>query len=254
MRLFQAELLKLLTIRTPKVLLAVAGVIAVVVGVIQVIVIEYPDGSPSLSAGQVAGMLAGASAAIPLALIIGAVGSTGELRHRTEFLNHLITPRRWPQLLARIGAYLIFGLAFAAVLFTTILALIAGWALIRVGEMPWGPDSTRILLGVAMVTAAYTAVGLAVGTIVRNQVVAVTLIVAWAFILEGLVSLPLLLIDPRLSSVLPVQAAQALLIGDSFGDDFAISFGLWPTVGIIAAWTVGLSGIGIWRTLAADTR
>ncbi|MGB3736902.1 MAG: hypothetical protein WA964_18225 [Ilumatobacter sp.] len=61
----------------------------------------------------------------------------------------------------------------------------------------------------------------------------------------------------RLTSLMPIQATQALLIDDALrgaGFDEAISFGVWPTVGIIMAWTVSLSALGMWRTLSSDVR
>ncbi len=256
MRLLRAELLKLWTVRTPKLFLAIAAVVAVIAAAIQIAFIEFRDGDPTLSSGQVAGLLAGAAVAIPLATFIGAIGSTSELRHRTEYLNHLITPSRWPQVTARLGAYLLFGLAFAAVILGGLLISILGWALIRVGEVPWGSTPTRILLGVALATSAYTAIGLAIGSIFRNQILAVSLLAGWIFVLEGFVLIPLALIDLRLTSLLPIQVIYALLIDDALIDtEFgAISFGVWPTVGIIAAWTVGLSAVGMWRTLTSDIR
>lgn len=54
---------------------------------------------------------------------------------------------------------------------------------------------------------------------------------------------------------MPIQAIQALLIDDALQEldaDFAISFGLWQTAGIILAWTFGLSVFGVWRTLNSE--
>ncbi len=256
MNLLQAELMKLWTVRTPKVLLGVGALIAVIAAVIQIIVIETRDGDPTLSAGQVAGLLAGAAAAIPLATFIGAVGSTSEIRHRTEYLNHLTTPRRWPQVAARLMAYILFGLAFAGVLLASLLLSVLAWALIRVGGMPWGATPTRILLGVALATAAYTAIGLAIGSIFRNQILAVGLLAAWMFVIEGFLVIPLAIIDLRLTSILPVQVIYALLIDDALDSTEigAISYGLIPTIGIILTWTVGLTAVGMWRTLNSDIR
>ncbi len=256
MRLFQAELLKLWTVRTPRVLLGVAAVVALVAAVIQIGWIEYQDGDPTLSEGQVAGLLSGAAAAIPLAMFIGAIGATSEIRHRTEYLNHLVTPTRWPQASARLGAYLLFGLLFAGILLSALLVTVLTWALIRVGEVPWGSTPSRILFGVALATSAYTAIGLAVGSIFRNQILGVGLLAAWMFAIEGFIVLPLALVDLRLTSIMPIQAIQALLIDDALDNTEigAISYGVWATASIILAWTVGLSIIGMWRTLTSDIK
>ena len=74
------------------------------------------------------------------------------------------------------------------------------------------------------------------------------------FVIEGFVVVALSLIDLRLTSLPPVQAIQALLIDDALAEAGldGISFGVWPTAGIILTWTVGLSAIGIWRTLTSD--
>lgn len=260
MRLLRAELMKLSTVRTPKILLVVAALIAIMAAGAQILAIELRDGDPTLSSDQVALLLAGAAPAIPMALFIGAIGATGEVRHRTEYLNHLITPTRWQQAVARLGAYFLFGLTFALVLLGPLLATVLGWALIRVGEVPWGATPNRIVFGIILATAAYTVIGLAVGAILRNQILAVGLLAAWMFVIEGFFVLLVGLIDLRWSSLFPVQAIQALLIDDAFDEGLAeaglggIAFGVWTTAGIIAAWTIGLSAIGMWRTLNSDIR
>lgn len=254
MKLLQAELMKLWTVRSPKVLVATSAFIALIAAVIQIIIIETRDGDPTLSAGQIAGLLAGSAAAIPLAAFIGAIGATSEIRHRTEYLDHLLTPTRWPQVAARFGAYLLFGLIFAAVLLASLLLTVLAWAFVRVGEVPWGSTPTRILLGVALATAVYTAIGLAIGSIFRNQILAVALLAAWVFVIEGFLVLPLAVIDLRLTSLLPVQAIYALLIDDALDNTEigSISYGVWPTAGIMCTWMVGLSAIGMWRTLKSE--
>lgn len=252
--LFRAELLKLWTVTAPKVLLICAAVVATFSATAQIAIIEANEGDPSLSAGQVAGLIAGSAAAIPLALFIGVVGSTNDIRHRTEYLNHLVSPVRWRFTTARLGAYVLFGLTFSAALLVALLTVMFAWALLRVGTIPWGPEATRITAGVGLATSAYTAIGLAVGSIFRNQIVAVGFVAVWMFALEGLLLLPLALVDLRWTSVLPIQAIQALLLDDALeGTGIgAISFGAWPTAAIILAWTVLLTTAGVVRSLTAD--
>lgn len=124
-----------------------------------------------------------------LFLLFGAVGATGEFRHRTLAPAVLIAPDRLRLLLARIQAYslagLLFGLIIAIITLGIGLALIGG----EPGPGLTGGDYTKLGVGGVLDVVVCAAIGVGVGTLVRNQVAAVVGILIWLTILEPLTGL-----------------------------------------------------------------
>jgi ABC-2 type transport system permease protein len=120
-------------------------------------------------------------------LLFGAVGATGEFRHRTLAPAVLIAPDRFRLVLARLGAYSLTGLLVGVL--TGAIALGIGLALLGGEPAPALAASDYLKLGggglIDVVLAA--AIGVGVGTLVRNQVAAVVGTLVWLSILEPLV-------------------------------------------------------------------
>jgi ABC-2 type transport system permease protein len=120
-------------------------------------------------------------------LLFGAVGATGEFRHRTLAPAVLIAPDRLRIVVARLGAYTITGLLVGVL--TGAIALGIGLALLGGEPAPALTGSDYLKLGggglIDVVLAA--AIGVGVGTLVRNQVAAVVGTLVWLTILEPLV-------------------------------------------------------------------
>jgi MFS family permease len=124
-----------------------------------------------------------------LFLLFGAVGATGEFRHRTLAPAVLIAPDRLRLVLARIGAYKLAGLAFGLVIAVVTLGI--GLALMggEPGPELTGSDYVKIGVGGLLDVVLAAAIGVGVGTLVRNQVAAVIGILVWLTILEPLTGL-----------------------------------------------------------------
>jgi ABC-2 type transport system permease protein len=137
----------------------------------------------------------GFGGAISLVLLLfGAVGATAEFRHRTLAPAVLIAPDRLRLFLARIAAYTLTALGLAAVM--ALITIVIGVPLLG-GEK--GPDLaagdyTKLVAGGLLVAMLAAALGVAFGTLVRNQVFAVISILVWVTILEPLLGL----IDDRI--------------------------------------------------------
>jgi hypothetical protein len=183
MRLLSGELIKLRTTRTAigfgtaGLLLALA---ATLISILAGDLTSVDDKRNALNFGGGIGILF---------LLFGAVGATGEFRHRTLAPAVLIAPDRFRLVLARIGAYKLAGLAFGALIVVVVLGI--GLALMggEPGRRLSGSDYVKLGVGGLLDVVLCAAIGVGVGTLVRNQVAAVVGILIWVTILEPLTGL-----------------------------------------------------------------
>jgi ABC-2 type transport system permease protein len=226
-RLIAGELIKVRTTRTA-LGFGAAALLLVVAGVTITILAGHPDTiedkRSALNFGD------GISLVL---LLFGAVGATGEFRHRTLAPAVLIAPDRLRLLVARVGAYALTGAALAAVI--AIVALAIGIPLLAGESGPdlAGGDYVNLVVGGLLVSALAVAIGVAFGTLVRNQVFAVIGILVWVTILEPLVGL----IKDRL---LDYTLGSAMTGVAEAGSD-RLSFG--GAILVLLAWTVAMFAV-----------
>jgi ABC-2 type transport system permease protein len=226
-RLIAGELIKVRTTRTA-LGFGAAALLLVVAGVTITILAGHPDTiedkRSALNFGD------GISLVL---LLFGAVGATGEFRHRTLAPAVLIAPDRLRLLVARVGAYALTGAALAAVI--AIVALAIGIPLLAGESGPdlAGGDYVNLVVGGLLVSALAVAIGVAFGTLVRNQVFAVIGILVWVTILEPLVGL----IKDRL---LDYTLGSAMTGVAEVGSD-RLSFG--GAILVLLAWTVAMFAV-----------
>jgi ABC-2 type transport system permease protein len=166
--LIRGELIKAITTRT---IFAYAAM-AVVLAVGQVLASLLPGWGDLMSQDDKKEALGG----LPLlVLLLAIVGAAGEYRHRTAAPAALVAGRDAGRLLvARAGAYAVAGAAVAAL--ATVITLAVGLPLLadRPGPAVSAGD-VALIAGGSLVAAALLAVfGVALGALVRNQVVALT--------------------------------------------------------------------------------
>ncbi len=143
-----------------------------------------------------------------LVLVVGILISAGEYRHGTAADTFLTTPRRHRVLAAKltVGA----GVGLAAGVITSV-------ACVGIADVLYGLDNATFPFGDAEVwltvagTLAYTTLfavlGVAIGSLVRNQVLAVAVALAWFAVVEH----TLVTLVPDLGRWLPAAAGQAIV-------------------------------------------
>jgi MFS family permease len=182
-RLLRGELIKLRTTRTAIGFGAAGLLLALAATLISILagdLTSLDDKRNALNFGGGIGILF---------LLFGAVGATGEFRHRTLAPAVLIAPDRLRLVLARIGAYKLAGLAFGLLIAIVVLGI--GLALMggEPGQELSGSDYVKLGVGGLLDVILSAAIGVGVGTLVRNQVAAVVGILVWLTILEPLTGL-----------------------------------------------------------------
>lgn len=184
-RLLSSELLKLRTTRTFLALMACSLALIVVISV------------PAAAAGNLKttgtpgrALLAVAGLAPLFALVIGVIGVTTEFRHGTITPSLLVEPVRTRQMAAKLAAQLIAGLALGAVCYTACAGIVS-MILSRRGIATGMSTSDWIgaVIGGALATMLYAALGLGVGALLRNQAGAIVVVLAWVFVIESLLGI-----------------------------------------------------------------
>jgi hypothetical protein len=226
-RLVAGELIKVRTTRTA-LGFGVSALLLVLAGVL----ISILAGDPT-SADDKRLALSFGSGVSTVLLLFGAVGATGEFRHRTLAPAVLIAPDRVRLFVARVGAYTLAALLLAALML--IVAFAVGIPMLsgRGGADLTGGEYAEVAIGGVLATALAAALGVGLGTLVRNQVAAVVGILVWITIVESLIGLISEDVVPYLPGVLLGRVGQG---GD--GD-----MSLAPATLLLLGWTVAFCAV-----------
>lgn len=181
-----------------------------------------------------------------LMLVLGVLIITTEFRHGTSSSTFLVSPRRWPVMVAKLAAAILIAL-LAGLLYVLVngglaLPIYSG----RGGTLPPASNLTEIYAGIVASFALLCAFGLGIGAIVRNQVGAIIAAIAVFFVVSGLPEL----LPGSIGEYFPAQAVGTLhgrVEGD--GNLTQLEGGV-----VLAAWSFALVAIGTalvsWRDLS----
>jgi ABC-2 type transport system permease protein len=204
----RSELRKMRTTRTNLGLLL--GLIAII------LLAVLADGLTSGSLGQLDSqkqLFGNGTAAAIFAALIGIMAVTSEFRHGTIRATFVFTPVRSRVVAAKVLASLIVGIAFGVL--AQALTFGVGYAVLRGRgiEVLLGADDIRLLvLGTLGMSALWAALGVGIGAVVRNQVLAIVGVSVWAFLVETL----LYQLLPGVGRYTP-GAASSAMTGDTSG-------------------------------------
>jgi len=156
----------------------------------------------------------GGSVGYVFPLLVGTLMVTSEFRHQTLTPTFLGTPRRGTALWAKVvvGALIggLFGLLAVIAAVGPAAALLAGFGL----DTELGAGDAWALMGRTLIAMALWAlVGVGVGALVRNQVVAIVIVLAFTQFIEPLLRLAGSFVDglDEATRFLPGAASDALI-------------------------------------------
>jgi hypothetical protein len=178
--LLRAEILKLRTTRTFVTLTGVAVGTSVLIAALVAILTEPTRGTVLVD------VFASDTSSFFI-LVLGVVGITGEWRHRTITSSLLAAPDRPRFLAAKTLGFATAGLV--ASLVVAVVVSIVGAAILGVRDLPL-PGLGELAGQVgrnAVLAALLGAFGVAVGALVRNQIVGLVSLFAVSFVIEPLV-------------------------------------------------------------------
>jgi ABC-2 type transport system permease protein len=209
--LLRSELRKLSTGRTVLVLTAfgllLAGVSAAF-GLFATDLVGPFTGSERQVADAVG---AGPSGSTVIALIVGILSVTTEFRHATIGRTLQLAPSRTRVLIAKLAAAVVYALVLVVLTLAVVAVLVAVAAAGADVRPRWGPDATRALWQAPIAFALNAMLGVAVGALLRSQVVAIAVTLVWLFVVESLV----VFLAPAVGRFLPFQALEALFTDGS---------------------------------------
>lgn len=203
--LIPTEVLKLRTVRSPWLLLAASPVV-VTAGVSGLVV----SGDKPLDTAAQSGALAHVGLTSILTLVFGILAVAGEYRHKTITDTYLSTPHRGRVIGAKLVVHAVFGALSGVVSSLVGLGVAAAWWADKGVSFVWSDSSmwTTIGGGIAW-NAAFAAIGVGVGALVRSLVGAIAVALAWVALVEGIVGQ----LIGNLARWLPFNAGQALGAG-----------------------------------------
>jgi len=263
-RFVSAELLKLRTTRLWWGLLLGVVLLSMALGAVQGAAAGADadgDGTGGPPLGDPATLRGAYTAGIGLAylftLALGIILMAGEYRHGTMSSTVLAVPVRVKIVLAKLFGVTAAGLGYgvATVLASTVGAVIV--FKIRNIEPLWQSDAgiPRALVLAAVAVALWGLIGLGVGTLIRNQVVALLVAIGVAWIIEPVLGLVLRLLDVgSVAKFLPTQATTAIVQpAQPEGSDLDFSMlPWWGGILVLLGYALISAGIGAMLTLRRD--
>jgi ABC-2 type transport system permease protein len=185
--------------------------------------------------------------------VLGILGVTTEFRYQTITSTVLGTPNRWTLISAKLLAYGLIGAAYAAICVLVQVVMTVSWLSARGIDYSFGHE-VPILIYDFIVVTLFTLVGLGLGALLKNQIVAVSVGVVFVLLLENIV-----LVIPKVCNAypfLPSGAANAILTASN--DDRFVGphntqlLPIWGGIVCLLVWGVGMALIGAGYTMNRD--
>jgi ABC-2 type transport system permease protein len=177
-------------------------------------------------------------------LLVGIVMAAGEHRHGTAADTYLTTPRRVRVVAAKLAVGAAVGLAIGAI--TSAACVGTAAVLFRLDGTAFPFDDRAVwltLAGSLVYTTLFAVLGVALGTLIRNQVLAVAVALAWIGVVEHV----LVNLAPAVGRWLPTAAGLALVRTPLDGI-------LSPLAGamVLALYTLAIGALGVRFAVTRD--
>jgi len=179
-------------------------------------------------------------------LVLGLLSMTSEYRHQTITATLLATPRRGRLVAAKMGAASVAAAIIAALcVAASLVVLLVGTALRDTAPLDW-PVIAATAGGILLGLAVYAVLGVGFGSLVRNQIAAITAALLWVLLIESLV----VSFWPEVGKWLPAGALAGVLQAESFSGVAYLA--PLPAALLLLAYAVGFGLIAVRTTLRRD--
>ena len=233
--LIRGELLKL---RTTRMLYGFVGGLLVIIGILVVVtVIDTPAADLAREEDQ-AGMYGAAATGIIFILLLGVMIMSGEFRHGTITQTLLITPNRWKVLAAKLIAAAIGGFVIGVIAEVFTFVLFVPLLKLKGVDIVFEDEARSYVIGSILATTLWGPLGVAVGSLMRNQVAAIIVVFATLLIVEPILTGVTESRWPEIPKYFPVHLITGV-IGD---DPETLSRG--ASVAVVLAYVLVLSALG----------
>jgi ABC-2 type transport system permease protein len=178
-------------------------------------------------------------------VLLGAIGMTGEWRHRTITGSVLAAPNRLRLLAAKALSYSVAGVVLSVLV--TVTTMVVGTLILEIrGEPALGAGGLADVLWRNLAVAALLGpLGVAVGALVRNQVVTVVSLIAMAAVLEPAVQQ----VAPHVGRFGPLAGAPGGILGGPNADGLLAPGVALP---VLIAWAGIAFAAAAWRLQSRD--
>jgi len=187
--LVDSELVKLRTLHLPRWLLLTTVSLVVIIVLATVPTSASSTGTVTLHdrdlLARTLGVAAGSGWVVMI--VLGALAYTMEVRYGTITASYVTTPDRRRALTAKAAASAIVGLFFGLVTAALAVALSASDIAARHGTLVWSTEAIEVVIATVLAAVIAGVLGVAVGALIRNQVVAVVASLVWVLAVEQFV-------------------------------------------------------------------
>lgn len=232
----RSEWIKLRTVRSNVTTAIVAVLIPLAISLLSVTFM----GENNIDSGTLPGFIVGSgSVAVLLIGVIGVLCVTQEYSQGTIRLTLAATPSRPRVYLAKAVVVALLGAALTGLV--VLIGNVVGSAIIDARDVPAldsNPDAAPAFLAMILMGAVVAVLGMAIGALTRNPPSAITTLVLWPLLVEGIVGgLLSLAFDDDVARWMPFQSGLNSMFLELPED----GFGRWGSLGYFAAWVLFVS-------------
>jgi len=232
----RSEWIKLRTVRSNVTTAIVAMVIPLAISLLSVTFM----GENNIDSGTLPGFIVGSgSVAVLLIGVLGVLCVTQEYSQGTIRLTLAATPSRPRVYLAKGVVVAVLGAALTGLV--VLIGNVVGSAIIDARDVPAldsNPDAAPAFLAMILMGAVVAVLGMAIGALTRNPPSAITTLVLWPLLVEGIVGgLLSLAFDDDVARWMPFQSGLNSMFLELPED----GFGRWGSLGYFAAWVLFVS-------------
>ncbi len=232
----RSEWIKLRTVRSNVTTAIVAMVIPLAISLLSVTFM----GEYNIDSGTLPGFIVGSgSVAVLLIGVLGVLCVTQEYSQGTIRLTLAATPSRPRVYLAKGVVVAVLGAALTGLV--VLIGNVVGSAIIDARDVPAldsNPDAAPAFLAMILMGAVVAVLGMAIGALTRNPPSAITTLVLWPLLVEGIVGgLLSLAFDDDVARWMPFQSGLNSMFLELPED----GFGRWGSLGYFAAWVLFVS-------------